>query len=280
VETAPVNRSMLETLAEIASAAAGLVREVYERGFAVEFKGPRDPVTAADRRSDALLTQRLRDAFPGVPVVSEEGDPASFGDFRRAERVLFVDPLDGTREFVDRNGEFVVMIGLLAGSHAVAGVIHAPVSGVAWAGATGLAAWRVEPVGRWVPIHVSAAEDLREARVVASRSHRSARLDRALASLGGRELQRLGSAGLKGARVAQGAAEAYVEIGRGLKWWDVCPVDALVTAAGGRVSDLTGRPIDYRGGQSLVNERGLVASNGLAHEAILARLAQIARHTS
>jgi 3'(2'), 5'-bisphosphate nucleotidase len=188
--------------------------------------------------------------------------------------VLFVDPLDGTREFVDRNGEFVVMIGLVVGRGAAAGVIHAPVSGVAWIGGPGLGAWRVEPVGAWVPIHVSRTGELAQARIVASRSHPSARLERTLAALAVREIRPLGSAGLKGAQVAQGDAEAYVDTGPGLKRWDVCAVDALVTAAGGRVSDVAGAPIDYRA-DSLVCERGLVASNGLMHETILARLAQV-----
>jgi 3'(2'), 5'-bisphosphate nucleotidase len=265
---------LLETLVATAAAAARVVRDVYDTQFTVEHKGRHDPVTAADRLANALLVARLRDAFPGVPVVSEESDPRSFRAFRRAERVLFVDPLDGTREFIDRNGEFVVMIGLVAGPSAVAGVLHAPASSVAWIGGVGLGAWRVERAGRWVPIHVSGTRELAQARIVASRSHRSARLERALAALAAREVQRMGSAGLKGAQVAQGVAEAYVGTGRGLKRWDVCAVDALVTAAGGRVSDVAGASIDYRG-ESLVCARGLVASNGLTHEAILARLAQV-----
>ena len=269
-----MNRSTLETMVDVAAAAARLVLEVYGQDFTVGYKGPRDPVTAADRRSNALLVERLRDAFLGVPIVSEESDPRSFGNFRRAERVLFVDPLDGTQEFIDRNGEFVVMIGLVVGRGAAAGVIHAPVSDVAWVGGPGLGAWRVESPGGWVPIHVSAIRELAQARVVASRSHRSARLERALAALAVREVRPMGSAGLKGAQVAQGGAEAYVDTGRGLERWDVCAVDALVTAAGGQVSDAAGAPIDYRG-ESLVCERGLVASNGLTHEAILARLAQV-----
>jgi 3'(2'), 5'-bisphosphate nucleotidase len=273
----PVSRSLLATLVEIAAAAARRVLEVYETPFTVEHKGPHDPITAADRRSSALLVDRLQHACPGVPVVSEESDPRSFGDFRRAERVLFVDPLDGTQEFIDRNGEFVVMIGLVAGPGAVAGVIHAPASRVAWVGAVGLGAWRVDPTGPRVPIHVSATRDLAQARLVASRSHRSLRLERTLAALGVREVRSMGSAGLKGAQVAEGLAEAYVHPGAGLKRWDVCAVDALVTAAGGRVSDIAGAPIDYRG-DSLLCEGGLVASNGLTHAAILGRLAQVGPH--
>jgi 3'(2'), 5'-bisphosphate nucleotidase len=131
----------------------------------------------------------------------------------------------------------------------------------------------VEPPGSWAPIHVSATEEVAQVRVVASRSHRGPRLERTLAALGAREVRPLGSAGLKGAQVAEGVAEAYVHTGRGLKRWDVCAVDALVTAAGGRVSDVTGAPIDYRA-RSLACERGLLASNGLTHDAILARMAQ------
>jgi 3'(2'), 5'-bisphosphate nucleotidase len=242
----------------------------------VEFKdrGARDPVTAADRRSSALLVGRLREVFPGVPVVSEEGEPGPAREVRRAERVLYVDPLDGTREFIDRNGEFAVMIGLVAGSRAAAGVIHAPASGLAWVGGVGLGAWRVEPAGAWVPVRVSATGRLDEARAVASRSHRSRRLEGVLAALGPREVRPLGSAGLKGAEVAQGAADLYVDAGGGLKRWDACAVDALVTAAGGRVSDIAGAAIDYRG-ESMACARGLVASNGVLHDAILSRLAAV-----
>ena len=237
-----VSQSLLVTLVEIAAAAAHRVLDVYDTPFTVEHKGPHDPVTDADRQSNALLVDRLPHACPGVPVVSEESDPRAFGDLRRAERVLFVDPLDGTREFVDRNGEFAVMIGLVVGRDAVAGVIHAPVPGVAWVGGPGLGAWRVEPLGAWVPIHVSVTAELTQARLVASRSHRSARLEGTLATLAAREVRSMGSAGLKGAQVAQGLAEAYVDPGHGLKRWDVCAIDALVTGAGGRVSDVAGVP--------------------------------------
>jgi 3'(2'), 5'-bisphosphate nucleotidase len=211
-------------------------------------------------------------------VVSEESDPVSFEGFRRAERVLFVDPLDGTQEFIDRDGDFVVMIGLVAGPRPVAGVIHArcpawPGSGVralrpgAWgSGVTGCRSAPVRP-GSWRRRGLS-----RRASIVASGWSGRWVLSRSAV----REVRAMGSAGLKGAQVAQGAAEVYLDTGRGLQRWDVCAVDALVTAAGGRVSDVAGAPIDYRG-ESLVCARGLVASNGLVHEAILARLTQVDR---
>jgi 3'(2'), 5'-bisphosphate nucleotidase len=154
----------------------------------------------------------------------------------------------------------------------VAGVVHAPASGLTWAGEAGHGAWEVDADGHWEGVQVSTADTLAAARVVASRSHRGPRLSAALAALGARAVRAMGSAGLKGAEVARGSAEVYVDPGSGTKRWDACAVDALVTAAGGRVSDLTGAPIDYRG-RSLGNEHGLVVSNGRLHEEVLGRLA-------
>jgi 3'(2'), 5'-bisphosphate nucleotidase len=263
----------VETLQVVAGAAGAVILEMYNAApLPVDYKAPGDPVTAADRRSNRLLVERLNQAFPGVPVVAEESAPTSFQGFREAERVFFVDPLDGTREYIERNGEFAVMIGLVEGARAVAGVVHAPASGVTWIGALGLGAWKVGPPASRIPLRVSATGDLTRARIVASRSHRSARLERALAALGVQEVRSMGSAGLKGSQVAEGLADAYVHTGAGTKRWDACAIDALVTAAGGRVSDVTGAAIDYRG-PTLANERGLVVSNGLVHEAILARIA-------
>jgi 3'(2'), 5'-bisphosphate nucleotidase len=264
-----VSRSLLETLAAVTAAAGRIVLDVYGGEFRVEFKGPDDPVTAADRRANAALVQGLAAAFPGVPVVAEESDRAAYERYWEAGRILFVDPLDGTREFVDRNGEFAVMVGLVDGPGAAAGAVHAPVSGLTWVGAIGHGAWQVEADGRWSPVRVSAVADIAAAGFVVSRSHRSRRLQQALADLGPGRVRIMGSAGLKGAAVARGLADAYIDTGDRTRRWDVCAIDALVTAAGGRVSDLDGSPIDYRS-RSLTNDRGLVVSNGRLHEAILA----------
>ena len=179
-----MDASFLETLHVIAGAAGQALLEMYgAASLPVDYKGPGDPVTAADRRSNRLLVQRLNEAFADVPVVAEESDPGSFKGFREAPRVFFVDPLDGTQEFIRRIGEFAVMIGLVEGPRAMAGVVYAPAVRVAWAGAVGLGAWRIDQkAGTWLPVRVSPTDDLSRARIVASRSHRSARLERALAS--------------------------------------------------------------------------------------------------
>jgi 3'(2'), 5'-bisphosphate nucleotidase len=270
-----MDAASLETLLAIASTAGQALLAMYGQALSVEYKGPHDPVTEADRRSNSLLVKRLNEAFPGVPVVAEESEPASFERFRQAPSVFFVDPLDGTQEFIDSNGEFAVMIGLAEDGGATAGVVHAPAIGAAWVGAVGLGAWRIDVrAGSRARVYVSATSDLAQARIMASRSHRTDRLERALAALGTREVTAMGSAGLKGAWVAQGLADAYVDVSASTKRWDACAIDALVTAAGGRVSDSSGAPIDYRG-ETLVNERGLVVSNGRTHAVILARLSTV-----
>jgi 3'(2'), 5'-bisphosphate nucleotidase len=263
--------TLIDTLLSIASEAGNVIREVYETPFQIEWKGPKDPVTLADKRANALICRRLGDAFPGVPVVAEESDPETFEGYRSAPRVFFVDPLDGTTEFIAKNGEFVVMIGLLEGTRAVAGVVLAPAQRLAWAGEVGVGAFRVAEGGSREPISVSARKDLRECRAVSSRSHRSPALEAAFAALGAGGVVALGSAGLKGSAIAAGDADIYMGPGAIGKRWDVCATDALVTAAGGKFSDGCGAPFDYRA-ENLANERGLVATNGLVHDMVLARL--------
>ncbi len=266
--------AILETLLEIAFEAAAVVREVYETPFAVDWKGPKDPVTAADVRANDLICRRLANHFPGVPVVAEESDPSSFLDYRTASRVFFVDPLDGTAEFVDRNGEFVVMIGLVEDRKSTTGVVVAPATGRAWAGRVGEGTFTVAPDGTRSPARVSDVTALPAARIVASRSHRSAALERALALIGGSEVVAIGSAGLKGAAIAAGRADIYAGTGIVGKRWDVCAIDALITAAGGRLTDSFGRAFDYHA-DSLVNDRGVVAANEPLHPLVIERLAAL-----
>jgi 3'(2'), 5'-bisphosphate nucleotidase len=249
------------------------VLEVYANPFVVDYKSPKDPVTLADRRANELICRRLNERFPGVPVVAEESEPKSFVGFQAAERVFFVDPVDGTREFVARNGEFVIMIGLLVGARAEAGVVLAPAMGTTWYGSLSAGAFELAPDGTTHTLHVSVVDDLSRARVVASRSHRNTALELALAALDAGKLLTLGSAGLKGAAVARDLADAYVAPHYAGQRWDVCAVDALVSAAGGRVTNARGVAIDYRADE-LHNDQGVVASNGRIHDAIIARLAE------
>jgi 3'(2'), 5'-bisphosphate nucleotidase len=269
-----VSAGLLATLVKIAAEAAVVVQEVFETPFTVDFKGPKDPVTEADRRANDLICTRLATEFPGVPIVAEESAIESFAEYRKSSDIFFVDPVDGTNEFIERRKDFVVMIGLVQGNRATHGVMHAPALELAWAGEVGAGATLIEASGARSPIHVSDRSEIAKARLVGSRSHRGPRLERLLGALGVAELIPMGSAGLKGAYVARGAAEAYVAPFYAGKRWDACAADALVVAAGGRVTDAYGDAIDYRA-ESLSNDRGVVATNGVLHDALLTRIAEI-----
>ena len=266
----------LETLIGIAGEAAAVVTEVYDTQFAVDYKAPKDPVTEADRRANELICRRLAEEFPGVPCVAEESDPASFADYQRSERIFFVDPLDGTAEFVKRNGEFAVMIGLVEGNHPTAGVIHAPALGKVYAGLVGAGAWLVGPDGSRAALRPSEVAEVEQATLVVSRSHSNQDLKRALEVIGARRCVSLGGAGLKGAAVACADAEAYIAPGYSGKRWDACASEAIVCAAGGAFTDSYGKRFDYRS-EHLANDRGVAVTNGRIHEEIIARLERFRR---
>jgi 3'(2'), 5'-bisphosphate nucleotidase len=252
--------------------AAKVVMGVYGAGFDVEYKAKDDPVTRADKEANALLCDRLARAFPGVPIVAEESDPASYAGFAAAEAVFFVDPLDGTREFVARNGEFAVMIGLAERGRATVGVIVAPAWGRAFLGVVGEGAWEVSATGERRPIHVSSRDALSGATVVVSRSRTSPRVAELATRITGRAPVPHGSSGLKGALVALGDADVYLQPGRAGMRWDAAATDALVHAAGGRLTEVSGASFDYASGE-IENGRGMIATNGRLHAAVLAALA-------
>jgi 3'(2'), 5'-bisphosphate nucleotidase len=252
----------------IAREAAALVMRVYATQFEVEYKSKDDPVTRADREANALICERLARAFPGAPVVAEESDPSAYAGFESADAVWFVDPLDGTREFVERNGEFAVMVGLAERGRATVGVIAAPAWGRAFVGVVGEGAWEVAANGSRSPICVSSRATLEGASIVVSRSRTPLRLAALVASVGAREAAVHGSSGLKGVLVATGVHDVYLHPGRAGMRWDACATDALVCAAGGAFTDADGVPIDYAA-QDLVNAGGLVATNGRVQKAVV-----------
>lgn len=259
---------LLDQLVEIAGHAAELVLEVYAADFEVELKGPDDPVTTADRRANQLICDALRDCFPECPIVAEESDSAAYGDYRHASRVFFVDPVDGTREFVRRTGEFVVMIGCVEESRAVAGVIWAPTTATVWIGQLGFGALRRQGTQPFEAIAPTLTRELGGARLLVSRAQNSQETEILRSLLELPSVVAMGSAGLKGAAVAEGSADGYVAPEYAGKRWDACAPDAIVSAAGGVFSDATGEPIDYRS-EDLVNRHGLVAANARLHREIV-----------
>jgi 3'(2'), 5'-bisphosphate nucleotidase len=258
----------LEVVLAIARDAAAIVMRVYATPFAVEYKGPSDPVTLADREANALICERLSRAFPGVPIVAEESDPSTFTGAMNAPQAWFVDPLDGTREFVAKNGEFAVMIGLAEQGRATSGVLVCPALGRSFLGAVGHGAFEIARDGSRRAIHVSDTAKMSEATVVVSRSHRPEHLDAILEALGAGSVVPTGSAGVKAAKIAAGEADVYMQPGRAGKRWDACGPEAIVRAAGGIVTDVRGDAFEYASG-ALDNDLGFVATNARLHDAVL-----------
>jgi len=264
---------MLEEIVTLACEASDVVAAAYARAdMHVDYKSPGDPVTDADREANALLVDRLGARFPDAALVGEESVEAARGDRARADLAIFVDPLDGTRDFVDRTGEFAVMIGIAERGVAALGVVLEPASGRGFAAAPGTPAFgfrRTSPRDR-TPIRVRERARPDGGRMLLSRT-RARPETIALAERLGMETTRTGSAGVKGARVATGEADAYVHLGTAGYLWDVAAVDAIVHGAGGRFTDQQGEPFDYRR-PSYENDRGVVCASPLVHAAIMAAL--------
>ncbi len=262
----------LDVALSIARRASALILEIYATPFTVEFKGPDDPVTRADREANTLICEALAAAFPGDAIVAEESAPATPAETSALvlrDRVWFVDPIDGTREFADRNGEFAVMIGLAIKGRAALGVVLMPTLGQALAGIVGGEAFCEDASGARRPLRVTTVQDPREATMMVSRSHRPRIVEPVIERLGIHKTVSCGSVGVKVARIALGEADLYVHGGRGAKRWDSCAPEAILTAAGGRFTDIEGELIDYAAAD-LMLDNGLVASNGALHDTVLA----------
>ena len=231
----------LDQLVPVMRDAGEAVLEVYASDFQVETKDDQSPVTAADERAERLITRALETLTPTVPVVAEEASAAG-KVVAAAPRFWLVDPLDGTREFVNRNGEFTVNIALVDQGKPVLGLVLLPVSGRLYGGATGLGSW-VEEGGVRRTIRCRRAPP-QGVTVVASRSHGDeAAMREYLADMPVREIVFAGSS-LKLCLVADGIADVYPRFGRTMEW-DIAAGQAVLEAAGGRVLCLDGSPLRY-----------------------------------
>jgi len=270
---AAVYKREIEVATRLAREASRVVLEVYATDFDVAYKGANDPVTVADQRANDLIVRGLREAFPGDGVVAEESPDRS--DALARGRCWYVDPLDGTKEFIAKNGEFAVMIGLSVEGEARAGVVHQPVKDKLYRGVVGEGAV-LEEGGQQRPLTVSETADPAALRLVVSRSHRAASTDKLVERLGIRDELQHGSVGLKIGILSERGADLYVIMAPKSSKWDACGPEAVLRAAGGRFSDLAGNPFVYRGPEML-NVGGILACNAAAYDAVLPVAREVAR---
>ena len=250
-----MDEALREGVIALAHRAAARILAVYdsaafEADADVRHKDDRSPLTAADLASHRCIVDGLAQLTPGLPVLSEESATVEIAARRGWQRFWLVDPLDGTREFLKRNGEFTVNIALVDAGVAVFGVIQQPVTGALWHGAPGNGAFHRTTAGDDVALQtrVPAAAPL---RVAASRSHRDARTQALLDALPAHETHACGSS-LKFCRIAEGEIDLYPRFGLTSEW-DTAAGQAILEAAGGVVLDPRGRPFRYNQREDLLN---------------------------
>jgi 3'(2'), 5'-bisphosphate nucleotidase len=230
----------LKAARSLARAAGAAVMAHYATATARD-KSPGSPVTEADHASNCVIVAGLRELFPEDAILSEESaDPIAR---RGASRVWMVDPLDGTKEFLARNGEFAVMLGLAVDGEPAVGVVYRPDGDVMFSAARGCGAW-VERGGERRALQCR-RPDLSMLRLVGSRSHADRRVTELQAAMGISEVRPAGSAGLKCALIAEGESDLYVHPVPYMNEWDTCAPEVILREAGGVVVDCRGEPLRY-----------------------------------
>lgn len=245
----------LESVVALAKEAGRRILEIYGSDFRVGAKEDSSPLTAADLASHHCLVEGLTALRPAYPIISEESKSLPFEERREWETFWLIDPLDGTKEFIKRNGEFTVNVALVHRHQPVLGVVYAPAKELCYFAAEGCGAYKqIDDLSpQTIEIAASARHPL---RVVGSRSHQTEDLAVYLGRLGEHELVSIGSS-LKLCWVAEGAADLYPRIGLTSEW-DTAAAHCIVKEAGGEVTDLHGQPLRYNAKPSLLNPYFLV----------------------
>ncbi len=252
---------MLDTIRQIAADAGREILSHYDDEIPVDYKADDSPLTQADRAAHHLIVDRLRAAFPDVPVLSEESDPADIAERRSWSRFWLVDPLDGTKEFIKKTGQFTVNIALIEDGEAVEGVVYVPAQRVTYFARRGDGAFRQDGEAEAEAIAVRSAAPER-LTVVASRDHAGPEVAAILENMAeaGVEVESasMGSS-LKFCLVAEGAADLYPRTVPTMEW-DTAAAQCIVETAGGQVTTLGGARLSYNK-QSLRNPSIMTAGD-------------------
>lgn len=227
------------------------IAEIYGQYLAgrdidIREKGADDPVTSADMAANRAIKRTLRDQFPEHAILTEE-EPNTWNR-TGAEWVWMVDPLDGTKDFIKRNGEFVTMVGLTHNGEPTVGVVVHPATGLEFYACKGLGAFRssLSQGDSLSQVRIQENPDLSQLRIAVSRSHRDPKIDRLIELLRIRAEIPSGSVGRKMSMVIEGVADLYVHPARGTKLWDTCACDVIASEAGGVLLSGTGENISYK----------------------------------
>lgn len=264
----PLNETQLQTLCDIAEAAGLEIMNVYRDGGETWHKDDQSPLTEADLRADRVIRQGLEQHFPGVFILSEESVSADPNEAARTtDRFFLVDPLDGTKEFLKRNGEFTVNVALVEDGEPVAGVVLAPALDELFYAARGLGAWKRDSTGLR-PIATAHRSPTDPLRVMGSRSHGADKLNAWLATLKNEHTFVAAGSSLKFCRIAEGQADLYPRFGP-TSQWDTAAAQAVLEVAGGVVADWQGEPLRYGLDRPVLNPEFVAVGDELLRELII-----------
>jgi len=261
---------LTDELERIARMAAAAILDIYEKeDFSVERKSDNSPLTAADMASHRIIVEELGKLEPRLPVLSEENaTQISAAQRQKWARYWLVDPLDGTKEFLKRNGEFTVNIALIERGRPVVGIVHVPVSGTSYLGNTQSHAERRNENGAVRPLRVTGSNGSYPVRIVGSRSHAGGELEGFARALGEHKFLAVGSS-LKFCMVAEGAADVYLRL-KPTSEWDTAAGHAVLEAAGGLVTDLEGILLRYNARPETLINPSFLASGDLSRDFLAA----------
>lgn len=257
----------METAIALARAAGKRILEFYALEIIAEEKLGADsfiePVTIADRTASTMIVKGLAAAFPGDGILSEEeADDA----VRRVskKRAWIIDPLDGTKGFINKDGDFAVQIGLAEDGEAVLGVVFLPLHDILYYAASGEGAFSIENGSPPRSLRVSNKTDFTDMSLAMSRNHASPRMREVIDAFGLRRSEQRGSVGLKVGLIVRQICDLYIHLSPRTKFWDTCAPQVILEEAGGRLTDLFGERITY-GLTDVQNHNGILATNGTAH---------------
>ena len=245
-----ISHQLLDNVRQIAWDAAMAILDIYETDFAVEKKPDRSPVTVADKLAHRIINEAITRLVPGLPVLSEEAEYPAFMERRGWHRYWLVDPLDGTREFIKKNGEFTVNIALIEDHLPTLGVVTVPVTGVCYYAGKSLGAYQTQANGKTRSLQTKRSA-LNQLVVADSRSYRNAKQHEFIQRLEAAEVITCGSS-LKFCLIAEGRVDIYPKFGQTSEW-DTAAAQCIVEEAGGSVMDMAFNPLRYNTKDSLLN---------------------------
>tara|TARA_X000000368_G_scaffold417570_1_gene414328 strand:+ start:859 stop:1671 length:813 start_codon:yes stop_codon:yes gene_type:complete len=252
-----INQRNINTLIEISKMAGEAIMKIYETDFEVMVKGDESPLTEADLSSNKIICKSLREITPKIPILSEESSNISFTERSKWDEYWLIDPLDGTKEFIKRNGEFTVNIALIKDKTPILGIIFVPATAETYWGCSDFGSFYQE---NNVSEKISVSDNQgKSTKIVSSRSHVSPEMNGLLNEIGDYELINKGSS-LKLCLVARGLADVYPRLGPTCEW-DIAAGHAIVSNAGGVLLNINGEKIQYNKKEDYLNPYFIASSN-------------------